>query len=92
MVRSSAMDLDSVWPPNTTTVYVTVFIVALGILWMYVMAGRGALSASGEREYKETVAKGERSGVGKRGARSRGKGKAVSDGKLRRILFMALFI
>ena len=73
------MDLGSLWPPDTTAVCVTVFIVALGILWVYVMSVSGALSASGERENEETVAKGGRSGAGKRGARSRGKGKAVSD-------------
>ena len=76
------MDLSAVFALDTTTVCVSVFIVALGGLWMYVMFARPTSRASERLEelLSEEASKPEGAKVraGKKGSRGKGKSRAVS--------------
>lgn len=82
--KGEAMDLSLLWSLDSTAVWVSVIVLALGLLWMYVMFSRAPTSV----ELDLTEDAGTRGGgggkgsVGKKGARNRGKGKTVSAGRL----------
>lgn len=78
------MDLSVLWSLDPTAVCVSAIVLALGLLWMYVMLSRAP--ASVERDLTEDAGTkgggGGKGSVGKKGARNRGKGKTVSSGGL----------
>ena len=89
----TSMDLLALWSGSATFVWVTVFVVALGLLWFYVMHARPSSSA---REYERmerllsedstTTKTPAKTGPGRReGRRGRGKGKTVSEPGLARV-------
>ena len=84
LTGEAMMDLSLLWSLDPTAVWVSAIVLALGLLWMYVMLSRAP--ASVERDLTEDVGTrggsgGGKGSAGKRGGRNRGKGKTVSVGR-----------